>query len=201
MNERVVSFGPGNGLLGILTMSSGAGGAAPAVILLNAGLLHRVGPNRLYVDAARRLAALGYPGFRFDMSGVGDSELVEGGQLDIERSCDDVIAAMDAVRDMTGTDSFVLVGLCTGAFNAFRAALRDDRVVGCVLLDGYAYPTRRSQLRHYRTRIFQLDRWVGYARRRLGLDSATARAAGTIWSSSRTRSCPRTGSGASWLRW
>ena len=168
MNEQVVRFGPDNGLLGIVTTPATPRPGAPAVVLLNAGLLHRVGPNRMYVDLARRLADQGFNCLRFDMSGVGDSELREGGLLYIERSVGDTLAANDALVGLLGIDRFVLVGLCTGAFNAFRSALRDERVVGCVLLDGYSYPTTRSQLRHYRSRIFQLNRWAGYLGRKLG---------------------------------
>ncbi len=169
MNEQVVRFGPGNGLLGIMTTPSDPVPGAPAVVLLNAGLLHRVGPNRMYVDLARRLADLGFTSLRFDMSGVGDSEVQDGGLLYIERSVGDTLAANDALAERFGLDRFVLLGLCTGAFNAFRSALRDDRVVGSVLLDGYSYPTRRSRIRHYRSRILQLSRWTGYVARRLGL--------------------------------
>ena len=70
------------------------------------------------------------------MSGVGDSALLDGHQLDIERSRQDVIEAMNAVNLQSGVERFVLMGLCTGAYNAFRAALVDERVVGCVLMDG-----------------------------------------------------------------
>lgn len=174
MNERPLSFGPRNGLFGIHTPPAVHREGAPTAILLNAGLLHRVGPNRLYVDMARRLAGLGFPAFRFDTSGVGDSELLDTGMLDIERSQHDVLAAMDALGD----ERFVLIGLCTGAFNAFRVALRDDRVAGCVLLDGYAYPTARSRIRHYRSRVFELDRWLGWFARRLGLGGRTAEVPG-----------------------
>jgi pimeloyl-ACP methyl ester carboxylesterase len=169
MSERPIYFGPEPGLLGVLTRPETPDPAKPAVVLLNAGLLHRVGPNRLHVDVARRLADRGHHVLRFDMSGVGDSGLGDGGLLYIDRSKRDVVEAMDALEAELGSERFVLMGLCTGAFNAFRAALVDDRVVGAVLLDGYAYPTLRSRFEHYRTRVFQLDRWIGYVRRRLGL--------------------------------
>lgn len=175
MNERPVYFGPGGGLLGVLTSPTNRSSGAPAVIFLNAGLLHRVGPNRMHVDLARRLAEAGHACLRFDMSGVGDSELLDTELLYIERSVHDVVAAMDAMEGMAGTDRFVLMGLCTGAFNAFRAALRDERVAGCVLMDGYAYPTARSRFRHYRTRVFQLDKWRRYVKRRLGLGGESSR--------------------------
>jgi len=177
MNERPVRFGPGNGLIGVLTVPTEPVDGRPGVILLNAGLLYRVGPNRLYVEAARRLAGMGYPCLRFDMSGVGDSELQEGGLLYIERSTQDTVMAMDYLQATVGTERFVLMGLCTGAFSAFRAALVDDRVSGCILLDGYAYPTVRSRLRHYLPRVLEFKRWTGYLGRRLGL--ATSRGRGS----------------------
>lgn len=168
MNERPLYFGPDNNLLGIVTMPEHPSPDAPAVVLLNAGLLHRVGPNRLNVELARALAEAGFMSLRFDMAGVGDSELQVGGMLDIERSRQDVIEALDGLTSAHGATRFVLAGLCTGAYNAFRAALVDDRVAGCVLLDGYSYPTAKSKLRHYRTRVFQARRWIGFLRRKLG---------------------------------
>lgn len=171
MNERAVTFGTGNGLVGVVTQPATPAPGAPGVLLLNAGLLHRVGPNRLNVEVARALAEWGVTSLRFDMAGIGDSEVTSRDVLDIERSRQDVVEAMDAFAETQAVDQFVLVGLCTGAYNAFRAALVDDRVVGAVLIDGYAYPTFRSRVRHYRTRVFQLQRWVDYARRRLGRES------------------------------
>ena len=46
----------------------------PWVVLLNAGIIHRIGPNRLYVQLARRLASRGHAVLRFDLAGIGDSE-------------------------------------------------------------------------------------------------------------------------------
>ncbi|HSF86848.1 MAG TPA: alpha/beta fold hydrolase [Acidimicrobiia bacterium] len=169
MIERPLYFGERSNLLGVLTAPAAPHPGSPAVILLNAGLLHRVGPNRLHVDVARRLAEAGFTSLRFDMSGVGDSELPgDGGLLDIERSRQDVIEAMDMLAAHRSIDRFVVMGLCTGAFNAFRAALIDDRIVGCALLDGYSYPTLRSNLQHYGSRFVQLDRWKRFLAHRLG---------------------------------
>ena len=174
MSEQPIYFGEGANLLGVLTIPAAARPDSPAVILLNAGLLHRVGPNRLHVDIARRLAVAGFATLRFDMSGVGDSELDGANSLlYIERSVHDVNEAMDALES-THDAGFVLMGLCTGAYNAFRVALADERVRGCVLLDGYSYPTLRSNVRHYAPRVFQLDRWKGYVKRKVGAGSVEA---------------------------
>lgn len=166
MDERVVWFGPDRALLGIVSRPEHPRPATPTVILLNAGLLHRVGPNRMNVELARRLGAAGFAALRFDTSGVGDSELIGGGTLDIERSRQDVVAAMDAMGSLYGAEEFVLLGLCTGAFNAFRAALVDPRVAGCILLDGYSYPTLRSKFHHYRRQILRSEKWASWLQRR-----------------------------------
>lgn len=176
MKEQIIYFGEDRNLLGILTVPEHPQRNTPTIVLLNAGLLHRVGPNRLHVAVARRLAAKGYSSFRFDMAGVGDSELVEGGLLYVERTRADVVASMDAVNRSTGATRFLLMGLCTGAYNAFRAALIDDRVVGCILLDGYSYPSLRSQIQHYRKRVFQLKRWVDFTKRKIGIETKSSSA-------------------------
>lgn len=165
--EQAISFGQLDNLLGVLTQPDEASELGPVVILLNAGLLHRVGPNRLSVDIARRVAIGGVSTFRFDISGIGDSQLGDADLLYVERSRRDISDAMNMLEETIGADRFVLIGLCTGAFNAFRSAVADDRVVGCVFLDGYSYPTLRSRVRHYAPRILQGKRWARYIKRKL----------------------------------
>lgn len=178
MNERPIYFGDKGNLLGILTLPDEPDAALPVIVFLNAGLLHRVGPNRLHVDVARRLARRGYTSLRFDMSGVGDSELHGETMLYIERSVRDVIEALDMLDSTVDARRYVLIGLCTGAYNAFRAALADERVTGAVLLDGYSYPTLRSKAQHYGPRVLQLRRWTRYARRKLGFGAGYAEPGG-----------------------
>src|SRR5690606_23743533 len=75
MRESAVLFGPTRSLVGVVTEPA-AGSArpdAPAVLILNSGLVHRVGPKRLHVRLARRLAGLGFTCMRIDLSGIGDS--------------------------------------------------------------------------------------------------------------------------------
>ena len=87
MREEAVVFGRASALVGVITdpPAGGRPAHAMAVILLNAGLLHRVAPNRLYVELARGLAAQGFAAFRFDFSGIGDSN-VRRNSLPFEKS-------------------------------------------------------------------------------------------------------------------
>src|SRR5262249_47307203 len=57
--EKVVTFGAGRGLVGIVTLPGTPRPDAPQLLLINSGIIHRVGANRLYVSLARTLAAAG----------------------------------------------------------------------------------------------------------------------------------------------
>ena len=119
----------------------------PVVILLNAGVLHRVGPHRLHVNLARRLAARGITSLRLDLSGIGDSPSVPGARSFRESAVADTKAAMDQLAVELGAERFVLFGLCSGADNALATAEVDPRVVGVVVIDPPAYVTPRARAR------------------------------------------------------
>lgn len=63
---------------------------------------------------------------------------------------------MDYLGSNTGHTAFVLIGLCSGADDALATALRDKRVAGVVLLNGYAY--RAGQFAVFRFLNFYLPR-------------------------------------------
>jgi pimeloyl-ACP methyl ester carboxylesterase len=155
-------FGSASRLVGVLTEPAGGGRRDPAFVFLNAGVVHRVGPNRTYVRLARALAEAGYASLRFDLSGVGDSE-VRSDQLSFsESSLIEAREAMDYLARVRSASQFVLAGICSGAALAFGTATADGRVAGVVLIDGYAYPTSgyrvRTYLHHY-GRLFTLGAW------------------------------------------
>lgn len=129
--EEAVVFG--RGLVGVVTRPAAGRGDA-GVILLNAGVVHRVGPNRLYVTLARRLADRGFTVLRFDHSGIGDSDARDD-HLDASQAF--VTEAVDAMNWLAAERqcrTFVLVSLCSGTLTAFRAAQADSRVTSLILL-------------------------------------------------------------------
>lgn len=148
--ERALALGSDQSLVAVATRDARPRQALPrrpTVIYLNAGVLHRVGPHRLHVVLARRLAALGFPGLRVDLSGIGDSRPVPGDRTFRESAVDDTRVAMDHLARAEGDERFVLFGLCAGADNALATAAVDPRVTALVLVDPPAYRTRRARLR------------------------------------------------------
>jgi pimeloyl-ACP methyl ester carboxylesterase len=131
----------------------------PAVVLLNAGTLHRIGPHRVYVKIARSLAQEGFAVLRFDLSGLGDSASRRDNLPYVLSTIRETREAMDCVSRETGAQEFVLAGLCGGADLAFRVAHEDPRVVGVGLLDWYAFATAKSRVRRYLLPLLTLEGW------------------------------------------
>lgn len=175
MAETLHGFG--EGLVGTISRPLGRTPRGTALVLLNAGLVHRAGPYRLYVQLARHLAALGYVVLRFDQSGLGDSLLSPG--VSDNRKRDEVAAALDLVARETGVTRFVLGGLCSGADDAFNLAPLEPRVAGLMLLDGVGYPTRGYRMRHYLPRLLSPLRVLRFLRRHLRRAPAGDEVAGT----------------------
>lgn len=170
MIERAVTFGRSHTLVGIVNEPGGNKGAEtlPAMILVNAGLLNRSGPHRLYVTLARTLAERGFLSLRFDHSGLGDSDTRPDHLTYAAGVVSDTRLAMDYLEETYGVESFVLGGLCSGADHSFLTACADDRVAGAVLLDWYAYRTPGYYLRHYGPRILRLGPWIRKVARAVG---------------------------------
>ena len=126
VTERIVTLGPHN-LFGIAaTGDDGPPGAA--ILFLNSGRDPHTGPNRMWVELSRAWAALGFPCYRFDLSGLGDSPVRSGQARNVVRApeaFDDVIDAVGEVAGPTDGDvvPVVLTGLCAGAYQALESAI------------------------------------------------------------------------------
>lgn len=170
ISEVPVTFGPDGHLVGTLTLPTAP--TAPVLVLLcNAGVIHRIGPHRINVKLARRLAAQGYAVFRFDLSGQGDSSTAASAVPFEQQAVADIRAAMDHATRVTGIDRFAMAGICSGAHHGMAAALTDPRLVALWMLDGYTYPTRGTVLVRVRRqlRLQFFGTLLGWALRPLGL--------------------------------
>lgn len=126
LTETACRFGEGQSLLGIHCRASTTDSASPTVVFFNSGVVHRVGPNRLYVELARQLAAQGFSTFRCDLEGIGDSVLRQPGRENHSypaTASRDAAAALAFLKEHFGATAFVLTGLCSGAYTSFTAGL------------------------------------------------------------------------------
>lgn len=138
--EELRRFGAGERLVGVLTRPVGAaepGFDRPALLILNTGATHRVGPGRAAVELARAAARHGIATLRMDLGGIGDSDLPPGEQRpDIyRRSALDEVRAGLGLLAQEGWQRVVAVGVCSGAFMAFHAARSEPNLVGLVLVN------------------------------------------------------------------
>ena len=145
--EEAILLGPHRSLVGVYTPAAAHGlapqGARPAVGLFNAGLVHHVGPHRLYVELARALAARGVAALRVDFSGIGDSAPRPDHLPAEELAVREPKEILDELSKR-GHDSVILCGICSGAKHALLTA-RDDRVKGLILIN-QAATTRDEQV-------------------------------------------------------
>ena len=185
--EKVVTFGDDDGLVGVLTVPATPRPGAPHVVLLNSGIIHRVGANRIHVRFARMLAELGVTTLRFDLSGIGDSarSTLPGSLADVVSR--DVTSAFSFLTDEHGASRFLLVGLCSGAYDAFQAALVEPRVAGVVLLD---IP---GPFQNWLFAVSHVGRWVMRTRSWRSPIKRIMRIAGNIRTASQQRQAQQSG--------
>lgn len=137
--ETTHRFGPDGRLFAIRCRPRASGGRdeRPPILFLNTGANRHIGTCRLTVTLARRLARLGFPSWRIDLAGMGDSDAMPGQPdhvVDSMTSCPDVFAALDLL-EREGYRQCVVFGLCSGAHMAFVCAQQDSRIRRLVLVN------------------------------------------------------------------
>jgi hypothetical protein len=110
------------------------------VILFNAGGHRRIGPNRMWTDAARRWATLGVPAIRVDLEGLGDAEGDPVRYRDVNLFYESALvlqakAVLELAVSIGLPGRFLTGGICSGGFWAFQVALDDPRIVDVVAIN------------------------------------------------------------------
>jgi hypothetical protein len=153
-------------LFGVLTEPTVSETTDLGVVLLNAGAIRRIGPNRMWVELARRWAARGVPSLRLDLEGLGDSDGDDGrfadvAELYVPQLVDQVQTAIDVVEAHGIAQRFVLTGLCSGAYWSFHGALRDERVVAAFMVNPRTlfWDASQETVRYLRRGLFQPASW------------------------------------------
>jgi len=139
--ENIISYGPDNKRFAILTEPQiKPHPQHPIIILSNSGANHRVGPNRLYVLLARELSRKGFRCLRIDVNGLGDSVISDSDNENIvyiSNSSDEIRMAMQSFGDDYLERKYIVMGLCSGSYFSFNAALdlKDVNIVKCILIN------------------------------------------------------------------
>lgn len=149
------------------------------VLFLNPGAVRHTGPNRMWVEAARRWAARGVVSLRLDLRGIGES----GGEQNLDMAglyqdqlVEQIEIAMDSLRSRAGIRRFVAIGLCSGAFWAFHAAIRNPDIRGAILLNPRLFfwdpeVDRRRLLRRAASGLINWQDWRRLARGEVRMQS------------------------------
>ncbi len=169
IRERTFTLEVGRvSLRGIVTEPVAAAAAvALSAVFFSGASDRRVGPNRLWVEMARRWAARGVTCVRVDPEGIGDSDGDETYWADARRHYDPrqierTVALLDALEAQGLPARFVLVGFCSGGYRAFHIARRDPRIAGAFAI---AFPFFLAGTRRM---VTGRHSWIGQWQRRPG---------------------------------
>ena len=139
----------------------GAGGRT-GLLLVTGGSQTRIGSHRMYERLGKALAELGYPSFRYDRRGVGDSG---GEDPDFRDSGPDIVAAAAAFRrESPGLERIIGFGLCDGA-TALALHATEARLDGLILVNPWLVAAEAGEQppaairSHYRRRLLSVEGW------------------------------------------
>jgi pimeloyl-ACP methyl ester carboxylesterase len=179
-------FVDGSRIFGILSTPEKPPPSRRGLLLLNAGSVHHIGPNRLYVTLARRWAALGHAVLRMDFSGIGDSGPRPGKPENIvytDHADDDIQRGIDFLRRQPGVREVHALGLCSGGYNAFKAAVSGLPLDGVLVINPLTFffkpeqpaETREHELAYatqrYGRRLLSPEAWKKLLKGQVRLDA------------------------------
>jgi pimeloyl-ACP methyl ester carboxylesterase len=138
VHEDPVLLSDGTPMLGFVSLPPTESPGRSWVLFVPNRYARRIGPNGLYRRWARSWAEAGLPSFRVDVNGTGDAGGPDG-ETDRDmyqpHCVDDVVRALDFLRDEFDGDRAAVVGLCSGGYLGFHAALRHEMVKDVFLLN------------------------------------------------------------------
>jgi dienelactone hydrolase len=145
IREHAAEFETSRGrVVGIICEPTGSARAPHCLVTVNSGALRHTGPNRMFVEIARRAAASGVPAARFDIPGLGDSdgEAIKS----FERTAQDDASSVallseiyDHLQQRGVADRFVAGGLSIGGYLTVRAALAEERLIAVIATNPTAF--------------------------------------------------------------
>jgi alpha-beta hydrolase superfamily lysophospholipase len=183
--ERAVTLDAQTGLFGILTPAAPVRPrTAHVLLLLNAGAVHHIGPNRLYVRLARAAAEAGITAIRFDLPGLGDTPARAGVPENVvypDDALTDLAVAIRYARETLGAGEITCAGICSGAYHGLKAAAAGLAVTRVVVINpltffwdegqSLAQPSYRqvAEATRYRASSRSLQSWMKLLRGEVNL--------------------------------
>lgn len=157
----------GDPLIGMLHPARGTSKLG-VLIMVAGGPQYRIGGHRQLVLWSRKLSEEGYPVFRFDFRGMGDSYGEFRDFVDVE---DDIRAALERFfSEVPSLEHVVLWGECNACSASLFFAHKDPRVKGIVMLNPWVrteggkakavikhYYLKRLTERSFWTKVFRLE--------------------------------------------
>ncbi|WP_165814754.1 alpha/beta hydrolase [Labrenzia sp. 011] len=149
-SETPLRFGENHRLAGTLCEPAGRFSGV-TVVILSTSYDYQIGWGRMNVQLARRLAEKGVATLRFDGAGIGDSPPVPRRKLQVlydDSQIEDAEEAWEMLCSRGLAEKAMVLGRCSGAYTAFRAALHDARWKGCISINPYGFHWRFIGLPH-----------------------------------------------------
>jgi len=150
MNEKpIVLEGKAYPLIGMLHPATGYQETG-VLMMVAGGPQYRIGGHRQLVLWAREMSSSGFPVFRFDFGGMGDSY---GEYVEFEHVEEDINAAVDRFfKETPGLRQIVLWGECNASSAALFYAHTDPRIKGIVMLNPWVRTEEgqaKAVVKHY----------------------------------------------------
>lgn len=150
MNTYPITFPSGNSaLVGMVHPAAGTPETG-VLIMVAGGPQYRIGGHRQLVLWGRKIAKEGFPVFRFDFRGMGDSY---GAFVDFEHADDDIRAALDRFfAEVPSLKRVVLWGECNACSSSLFFAHKDPRIAGLVMLNPWVRTQEgqaKTVIKHY----------------------------------------------------
>lgn len=108
------------------------------IVLLVHGHLssNRIGPNRLYYEISNNLCSLGFDVYRFDLSGMGESD----GNIEstsFEDHVNDVLTVIDNITQSMASIPLYLVAHCVGCNISLDAMIKSQKIDKAIFISPF----------------------------------------------------------------